>query len=195
MFQNPKKPPSLPALAAILALALTAAACRNDDAANPSPTPTGVATAPTVPPTGSALPSIPPTGSPGVTGNLTIGTATVTVTGAVNVSATYDELATPGIWTPPPGAIALNWTGTGAQSLGITGASFTAQQPTAPDRVLQFSVRAPSGVVTFRSTNGECLVTISPALPDQMGGTFLCTGIPSEDGSFIVNAQGSFNAG
>lgn len=187
---------SITSAAIVLALALATASCRNADPAPPSPVPTGATGVPaTSDGTATATPTAPPTGSPGVTGNLTTGTATVTITGVLNLTTTYDRLASPGIWTPPPGTVALNWNGRGAQSLGLTGASFTAQMPTAAERVLQFSVRAPTGVVSFRSAAGECLVTISPALPEQMGGTFLCTGLPSEDGSITVNAQGSFSAG
>ena len=55
--------------------------------------------------------------------------------------------------------------------------SFTAQQPTSPERVLTFTIRSADGPLEFSSSGGECLVTISPALPDRMGGTFLCTAI------------------
>ena len=176
---------------AVLMFTILVAACRGEqEPPLPSfslvPQPTG--------PTGNALPSEPPTGSPGITGAVDTGAASVTTTGAITTSASYPTLASPAIWTPPPGGIALNWTGAGDLSLGLSGASFTSQQPTAPARVLQFSVRGAEGAVVFRSTAGECLVTITPALPDQMGGTFLCTGIPSEDGAVTVNAQGSFNA-
>jgi hypothetical protein len=179
---------------AIVVLGGLGTACRGDQGGDASPTLVIESPSLSTGATGSGLPSVPPTGSPGVTGNLSTGTASVTTTGAVNATATYGTLTSPGIWTPPPGAISLNWAGQGNQSLGITGASFTAQMPTAADRVLQFSVRGSDGVITFRSAAGECLVTISPALPTQMGGTFLCTTIPSDDGSISVNAQGTFSA-
>jgi hypothetical protein len=181
--------------AVALALAFAATGCRGDardelPAFPPTPVPSTNGS-----PSGSpTLPSTPPTGSPGVTGTLTIGTAQVTTSGALTVSATYDTLGPPGIWTPPPGAISLNWRGRGAQSLGITGDSFAAQLPTAPDRVLEFSVRGPDSVLTFRSSEGECLVTISPALVNQVGGSFTCTGLASDDGSVTVNALGTFSA-
>ncbi len=134
-------------------------------------------------------------GSPGVTGAVNTGTASVSTTGVVARSqVTYTTLASRRSGPRPRAVIALNWTATRNQALGISGASFTAQQPTAPERLLQFSVQGPDGLVLFQSSAGECLVTITPALADQMGGTFLCTGIQSEDGSITVNAQGSFSA-
>jgi hypothetical protein len=181
----------------LLAVALTTAACGNDEPsatalsppvfASPTTGNNGV----TIAPSGS----VPPTGSPGVTGTVNEGTASVTTTGGLTASVTYASLSSPAIWTLPPGGIALVWQGQGKQILGLSGTSFAAQQPTSPDRVLSFSVRGPDGIVTFTSSEGECQVTISPALPDQMAGTFLCTQIPNEEGDVIVNAQGSFSAG
>jgi hypothetical protein len=180
----------------LLALSIAGAACGNDEPtsrtlsppvfASPTTGNNGV----TVAPSGS----VPPTGSPGATGNVNEGSASVSTTGAITTSVTYPALSSPAIWTPPPGGIALVWQGQGKQILGLSGTSFAAQQPTAPDRVLSFSVRGADGVVTFTSSEGECQVTISPALPDQMAGTFLCTQVPSEGGDVVVNAQGSFSA-
>lgn len=189
----------------ILLLSVLGAACRGDEepptfSFSPiSPPATGPAvSSPAV--TGPAgtgatgATGAPPTGSPGVTGAVNTGTASVSTTGVLTTQVTYTTLASPAIWAVPPGGMALNWTATRNQALGISGASFTAQQPTAPERLLQFSVQGPDGLVLFQSSAGECLVTITPALPNQMGGTFLCTNIQSEDGSITVNAQGSFSA-
>jgi hypothetical protein len=184
----------------ILLLSVLGAACRGDEAPPSfsfSPIPPSV-TAPAI--TGPAgtgatgATGAPPTGSPGVTGAVSTGTASVSTTGVLTTQVTYPTLASPAIWAVPPGGMALNWTATAKQSLGISGASFTAQQPTAPERLLQFSVLGPDGLVVFQSSAGECLVTITPALANQMGGTFLCTNIQSEDGAITVNAQGSFSA-
>lgn len=179
----------------VAVLAAVATACRGDDfdelPSPPTAIPTGTVVTSTAPTT---LPSSPPSGSPGVTGTLNVGTATVSTTGALNATATYATLFTPGIWTLPPGAIALSWRGKGQQHLSIAGPSFTAQLPTDVDRVLEFSLPGPDGVLTFRSSGGECLITISPALADQMGGSFTCQSVVSGDGAFTVNAQGSFSA-
>ena len=171
-------------------LTISVTACGNDDEPAPSPTPPTESVEPSV----SAFPSTPPTGSPGITGAVNTGTASVRTDGSFTISVSYPTLSSPAIWTPPPGGIALNWSGSNKQTLGLSGASFTAQQPTSIERTLQFSVVGPDGLVTFVSGGGECLVTITPALPEQMGGTFLCTGIASEDGSVTVNAQGTFAA-
>jgi len=187
----------------ILLLSVLGAACRGDEepptfSFSPiSPPVTGPAV---TGPAGTGATGVtgatgaPPTGSPGVTGAVNTGTASVSTTGVLTTQMTYTTLASPAIWAVPPGGMALNWTATGNQALGISGASFTAQQRTAPERLLQFSVQGPDGLVLFQSSAGECLVTITPALPNQMGGTFLCTNIQSEDGSITVNAQGSFSA-
>jgi hypothetical protein len=178
-----------------LLLSLLGAACRGGDD-EPSfsfspipPSATGPVGTVTTGPTGA-----PPTGSPGVTGAVSTGTASVSTTGVMTTQVSFPTLASPAIWAVPPGGMALNWTTSRNQTLGISGASFTAQQPTAPERILQFSIQGTDGLVVFRSSAGECLVTITPALANQMGGTFLCTNIQSEDGSITVNAQGSFSA-
>ena len=127
---------------------------------------------------------------------LTSGSAAVTLSGALTVSETYPNLGLPAVWVPPPGDFAMTWRGP-QRELTLGGVSFTAQQPTSTEHVLSFTVRGPEGAVTFRSEAGECLVTISPALLDRMGGTFLCTSITgdAEDGATVtVTAQGTFTA-
>ncbi|HEY6567719.1 MAG TPA: hypothetical protein VI341_09395 [Actinomycetota bacterium] len=183
----------------VATLASLTVACRGDEfdplPSPPTAVPTGtvsVSTTPATPP--SAPPSGSPSGSPGAAGNLTAGTASLTTTGGLNATATYDTLFTPGIWTLPPGAIDLSWRGNGRQALSIRGPSFTAQLPTDVDRVLEFTVPGPDGPLTFRSSGGECLVTISPAFADQIGGSFTCVSVASEDGAVTVSAQGSFSA-
>jgi hypothetical protein len=191
----PSTPSKRTALGVIVMFATLTAGCRGGEPelahTPPVPIPTIAAGAP---PSATGLPSEPPSGSPGVTGNLTVGAASVTTTGGLIATATYDTLFTPGIWTLPPGAISLSWRAKGRQALSITGPSFTAQLPTEVDRVLEFSLPGPDGLLTFRSSGGECLVTISPALADQMGGSFICTALTSSDGTITVNAQGSFSA-
>jgi hypothetical protein len=186
---------------AIAALTLFAAGCRDDPAVQPILTPSFAPTGATgagatgnsgvaIEPSGSA----PPSGSPGVTGAVDTGSASVNTSGAIVTSVSYASLTSPAIWTTPPGGIALTWDGPGRQTLGLSGASFSAQRPTSTELDLRFSVRGPDGVVTFDSSTGECLVTISPALPDQMAGTFLCSKVSSADGAVQVDAQGSFSA-
>ena len=66
-----------------------------------------------------------------MTGAVNTGTASVSTTGVLTTQVAYTTLASPAIWAVPPGGMALNWTATRNQALGISGASFTAQQPTA----------------------------------------------------------------
>ncbi len=66
----------------------------------------------------------------------------------------------------------MHMAGPGQRSmLTLGGVSFTAQQPTSPERVLAFAVRGARRTDRIRLQAGECLVTISPALPDRMGGS------------------------
>lgn len=178
------------AAATITAGVLLLAACDRDEPALPP------APAPSVAPIDMPA-SATPTVDPEATSGLTIGTAAVTLTGVVNVSETYPGLGLPSVWAVPPEAFSITWQGAGQRSMSLGGTSFTAQQPTSPERVLAFVVRAPDGPIAFASQAGECLVTISPALPDRMGGSFLCSAITGEgdDGASVtVMAQGSFSA-
>lgn len=174
---------------ATTALALLVACGREDPASLPDPADTGAP----VEISDSPVPTVDPDAETG----FSIGAATVTVTGAVNSSETYPALGLPAVWVPPPGDFAMTWTGPGDRVLTLSGASFTAQQPTSSDRVLTFTIRSSGGPMAFTSVDGRCLVTISPALPDRMGGTFICTAIDGEagDGTTVsVAAQGTFTA-
>lgn len=171
-------------------LAMLVIACGRDEPATlPDPASTGAPI---------EIPDSPTTSiDPDAETGFTTGSAAVTVTGVVNGSETYPALGLPAVWVPPPGDLAMTWAGSGERVLTLGGVSFTAQQPTSPERVLTFTVRSADGPVEFSSTDGECLVTISPALPDRMGGTFLCTaieGVGSDGTAVTVTAQGTFAA-
>ena len=176
------------AMATVFALLMTACG-REEPASLPEPVQAGVPVEIGDSPT--------PTVDPEAETGFTIGAADVTVTGAVNASETYPALGLPALWVPPPGDFAMTWTGPGDRSMTLGGESFTAQQPTSPDRVLTFTISSTGAALEFTSQAGECLVTISPALPDRMGGTFLCTavaGVASDGSTVTVAAQGSFTA-
>ena len=168
---------------------LLVASCAPDEPAPlPDPTETGtpieIADQPTA------------TVDPEAASGFTIGSAAVTITGAMNLSESYPNLGLPALWVPPPGDFAMTWRGP-QRELTLGGTSFTAQQSTAPERVLAFTMRGPDGPLSFTSDDGSCLVTISPALPDRMGGTFLCAAISGDAGdgaSVTVTAQGTFTA-
>ncbi len=165
-------------------------ACGRDE---PPAGPETVAPAVPVEIDGSATPTIDPQAETGFAS----GSASVTLTGELTVSETYPALGLPALWVPPPADFAMTWIAAGDRTMSLGGESFTAQQPTSPARVLTFSVPGTDGPVAFRSENGECLVTISPALPDRMGGTFLCaavTGAAADGTTVTVAAQGTFTA-
>lgn len=176
-------------IATATCLLLLAACDRNE----PLPAPTTI-------PIGSPIEipaSATPTVDPEATSGLTLGSASVTLTGVVNLSESYLALGLPAVWALPPEDFSITWDGGGERTLSLSGASFTAQQPTSAERVLAFTVRGLEGPIAFRSEAGECLLTISPALPDRMGGTFLCSAISGQgdDGAAVtVAAQGSFSA-
>jgi hypothetical protein len=144
----------------------------------------------TISPSGSGV----PTSSPGITGTVSAGRAAVSLTGGVNASVTFPSLTTPAVWSPPPGAITLSWEGPGDQILSLGGSSFTSQIPTDASHTLAFTVTIDGAPIAFRSDAGECTVAISPALPTQMAGSFLCTDLASVDDAVSVNAQGTFSA-
>jgi hypothetical protein len=135
-----------------------------------------------------------PTATPAGNGSVSRGQASLSLSGGVNSVVELGRLATPADWAPPPGTIALSWTGSGQQVLSLGGPSFTSQIATDAEHTLSFTVEVDGAPVSYVSAAGECTVTISPALPTQMGGTFFCTNLPSTDGEPIVNVQGSFAA-
>jgi hypothetical protein len=177
-------------------------ACSSSGSSSATPTPTAPTNAGATPSgvTGGAgtiihpSGSTPPTSSPGITGSVTEGTASVTTTGAENTTVAFTKL-TSAIWAPPPNGMALQWDGANDQTLSLGGPAFTSLQPTSASRVLSFSIRTSAGsLVQFRSAGGECQVTISVALTDDVGGIFDCPSVASADGSITVHAHGTFTA-
>jgi hypothetical protein len=87
----------------------------------------------------------------------------------------------------------ITWT-SGQSALHLTGTSFVSRATTGPDTVLSFTVAGPDGPAEFSSSAGECSITITPALPDQMGGVFTCTLLTDAGGALTVDARGAFSA-
>lgn len=136
-----------------------------------------------------------PTGPPAISGSVTHGQATLTLTGGLTQATTFPTLGTPAIWSPTPGTMTLSWTGGDpAESISVGGPSFIGQQSTSASLTLAFSVKTVKGPAAFRSQSGECTVTLNPAMTAQVGGLFFCTNLKSVDGTVTVNAQGSFTA-
>jgi hypothetical protein len=142
------------------------------------------------PPTGS--PS--PTGSPGPENALDAGVATITLSGDLTLDVRLATFATPAVWAPPPAPMDITWQGTRGQELHLAGTSFVSRSETRADRAMSFTVAGPNGPVEFSSIAGECSVTITPALPDNMGGVFTCTLLTDVEGLTTVDARGVFSA-
>ncbi len=195
---------NLTIVAALIALPLAVGACNRDTTSSLGPVPTATspppATSPASPATGSTgvtvspSGSLPPTSSPGITGAVNAGTASATVTGGMVTTIAFGSLGSPAIWEPPPGGMALVWTGPSGQSLGIGGESFTSVQSTSGTRALTLTLRVEGKKAEFRSIAGECQITIDPALPNAMGGSYRCTALASTNGALSINALGTFSA-
>jgi hypothetical protein len=87
----------------------------------------------------------------------------------------------------------IAWTGDGRE-LRLSGTSFVSLAPTSADHVLSFTLPGPDGPLEFSSTDGGCSVTITPALPDNVGGVFACGSITDATGGTTVDARGTFAA-
>jgi len=140
----------------------------------------------------SALPPESPT--PSVDGPLTTGGATLSTTGELTVQVSLRTLVEPDVWGPPPSPMDLTWDEPTGQSLSLFGTSFTSRAATGDDRALTFVLTGAEGPLQFTSSAGECSVTITPALPDNMGGVFACIAITDVEGTTTVNASGTFTA-
>jgi hypothetical protein len=183
---------------ACVMLALAAGACTKDEQVTHFGPPPGMlpTSTPSFNPssTSTATSSTEPSASPGIVGNMRTGGASVTTAGGVNATLTLTKLAAPAFWTPPPGDISLRWTGADQASLSLVGSAFTSRQPTSATVTLSFSIPGESAPFLFVSSAGECFVTISAAMPDQMSGIFDCGTLASSDGKVTVTARGTFTA-
>ncbi len=134
-----------------------------------------------------------PTTSPGITGSVTTGNATIAVSGALQTTQPTLPLSSPAVYAPPPGAFALNWSAAAA-GFALGGTSFVGTHPTSADLRLTFFVHSASGTASFSSTDGGCQVTVAQAEASAFVGTFSCVGIADANGTLVVDAQGSFAA-
>jgi hypothetical protein len=135
-----------------------------------------------------------PTGSPGPASALVAGSATLSLSGELSMDVPFASIALPAVWAPPPAPMDVTWQGPTTQVLRLSGTSFVSRAETGPDHALSFTVPGPDGPAVFSSTAGECSVTITPALPDNMGGVFTCTLLTDAEGVTTVDARGVFSA-
>jgi hypothetical protein len=155
------------------------------DTFSPLP-PTIVSPTPTVSPT--------PSGSPGPESPLEVGVASVTLSGDLTLSIALSSIETPAVWAPPPAPMDITWSDGAVQQLHLSGTAFVSLAPTSADRALSFTVQSPEGPIEFSSTAGECRITITPALADNLGGVFSCTLLTDVGGTVTVDARGTFSA-
>jgi hypothetical protein len=153
-----------------------------------SVSPSVVVSPPDASPTESPAPTVVPDGP------LETGGATISTSGALTVQASLSTLVEPEVWGTPPAPMNLTWNDPTGQSLSLAGTSFASRATTAEDRVLSFVVAGPDGPAQFTSDDGGCTITITPALPESMGGVFTCTAITDANGLLTVNASGTFSA-
>jgi hypothetical protein len=131
--------------------------------------------------------------SPGFTGSVDAGSASLAVSGDLHITEAALPLTGPTIYSPPPGPFALGWD-TDAAAFALSGTSFLGNHPTSATLRLTFSIGSGSDATSFASDDGGCDVIVTTAEPTVFEGTFSCTGITDEDGSTVVNAQGTFSA-
>ena len=141
-------------------------------------------------PTPSASASV----SPGPASPLTGGFASISITGDVSLDRILPTIETTAVWASPPAPMDITWLGGNGQHLRLFGTSFVSRVDTSPQQGLSLTIQGPEGLLEFTSTAGECSVTITPALPDNMGGLFTCTGFVDADGSTTVDVRGTFAA-
>jgi hypothetical protein len=190
---------------AALVAALVAAGC-SKKAGNPfgiggteapsiRPLPTGVPSLPSPSglPTGlpsgfpTELPS-PPTNLP--TGGLANGTAHLEVSGSVH--GTFDmKLASPAIFVPPPGGIALIYSDDNGDALGLGGPSFTGTKKTSSTLIVTITIVSAGGFFGT-STGGECTIRLTTAEASRVVGTVVCAKMPGAGGS--LDATATFTA-
>jgi hypothetical protein len=171
-------------------LTVVAAACTSTGIGH------GVSVSPPPPDESSPSPilSPTPTASPGPESPLQAGAATLTLSGDLTMDVSFASIATPAVWAPPPAPMDITWNGPSAQQLRLSGVSFVSRATTSPERALSFTVTGPEGPLVFSSIAGECAVTITPALPNNMGGLFTCTLLDDAEGVTTVDARGVFSA-
>ena len=166
-------------------------ACGGDDLESPGPSPEPSPAGNVSPATGAGTPL--PTASPGFTGSVNVGNASLAISGAMHISEAALPLTAPTIYAPPPGPFALGWD-TDTAAFALNGNSFIGNHPTSKDLRLTFSIRSGDETTSFASEDGGCDVIVTTADPATFEGTFSCIGISDEDGSVVVNAQGAFSA-
>jgi hypothetical protein len=135
-----------------------------------------------------------PSAADGPESPLTTGVANLTVTGDLTQNLVFRTVEAPAVWAPPPAPMDITWSGGNGREFRLFGTSFVSRVETSADQGIALVLQGPDGVVEFNSTAGECDVTITPALPDNMGGLFTCTAFEDLDRAVTIDVRGTFTA-
>jgi hypothetical protein len=185
-----------PLVALTLGLGLLAPACGNDlelpRVASPSISPAGPV--PSLP--SPTLPTAATATASAATGTVRVGTASIRLEGSIVGDVSLLMLASPAVYSPPPGSIAVVWTD-GLQTMGITGNSFIGAFDTSANLSLSLQVRNGAELVALASSGGECSITMATAIERSFTGSFTCrrlNGTSAAGLALTVNATGTFSA-
>lgn len=182
-----RKTPTFGALLAVLTVACSSTGVGHGPSVSPPPRDD-------VSPTATVTPDPSASISPGPASPLENGIANLVVSGDLTLDLTLPRLESPAVWSPPPAPMDITWLGVSGGELTLAGTSFVTLAETSGDRALSFTITGQDGPIVFTSTGGECSVTITPALPDNMGGVFTCTLLTDVEGGATVDARGTFAA-
>jgi hypothetical protein len=184
-------------LVAVLALGLLAPACGDEPElpliGSPSISPAGPASS--LPSPTPTLPTVSASAS-AATSTLRVGTASIRLEGSIVGDVSLLMLASPAVYSPPPGSIAVVWTD-GLQTMGITGNSFIGAFDTSANLSLSLQVRNGAELVVLASSGGECSITMATAIERSFTGSFTCrrlNGTSAAGLALTVNATGTFSA-
>jgi hypothetical protein len=190
-------------LAVVLAAVLLGAACGKKSgnpfgigaSGLPTKVPTAIPTSVPSLPSGvpTAIPTVPtslpiPTSLP--TGSLSTGSAHVQVSGSVH--GTFDlALASPAVFVPPPGGVALIFSDDKGDAFGFGGPSFNGTKKSSSILIVTLGI-ASSGGFFGTSTGGECTIHLTAAEANDVQGSVVCAKMPGQGGS--VDLKASFSA-
>jgi hypothetical protein len=156
---------------------------------SPSPMPAAGGTGTAIDDSGGPV----PTTSPGITGSVNAGSASITVSGGLQTTQPSLPLASPAIYAPPPGAFTLAWS-TAAAGFALGGTTFVGTEPTSETLRLTLTVHSASGTASFTSVDGGCDVTVTTADATSFDGTFACSRMSDANGTVVIDAHGTFSA-
>ncbi len=185
-------------VAVLVILAMLGPVCADGDQAPPVspssafPSQTGAPSGPTAT---SASGSTGSTASgPTGTGDLTQGTLRLQIAGDVELETSLPRLIT-GVVTPSPGAVAVVWSGAGADAttVGIGGTSFVGTEVSSPTLVVTITAQTTDGLFTWVSTAGECEVRLEAAGTDRVAGSFTCRALTASSGE-VADVSATFEA-